>query len=226
MRVLFKRLFGHERDAAGKSLDRLVFGSIIVGVAVGLYASWYIAIGAVLTFIIASFFVTRVWISFKLSRMERRAAELMGKIERGGPLEPEPEVKPGLPLQVGTKVTAVRNFGPIKEGAPGIITAVADIRTLYPAGPIYSCTFADNMKITARPKDIEEDNHGYSLEELEQPDFGPILSRHMTLRSLDEWAKLAANSKSEVVRQKATMELQRFADSDHPLAMRARELLL
>jgi hypothetical protein len=37
--TLFKKDFDQERDAAGKSLDRLVFGSIIVGVAVGLYAS-------------------------------------------------------------------------------------------------------------------------------------------------------------------------------------------
>src|ERR1035437_1544090 len=112
--TLFKKDFGHERDAAGKSLDRLVFGSIIVGVAVGLYASWYIAIGAVLAFIIASFVVTRVWVTLKLGSMERRAAELMGKIERGEPLEPEPAVNPGLPLQVGTKVMAIRNIGPVK----------------------------------------------------------------------------------------------------------------
>lgn len=171
--TLFKQFFGHERDAAGKSLDRLVFGSIIVGVAVGLYVSWFAAIFAVLAFIIASFVVTRVWITFKLGRMERRAAELMGKMERGEPLEPEPALKPGLPLQVGTKITAVRNFGPIKQDAPGIITGVADIRSLFPAGPIYSCTFADNVKITARPNDIDEFDHGYSLDDLEKPYFMP-----------------------------------------------------
>jgi hypothetical protein len=37
---LFKRTFGHERDAAGKTLDSLVFGCILVGVAIGLYAGW------------------------------------------------------------------------------------------------------------------------------------------------------------------------------------------
>jgi hypothetical protein len=36
--TLFKKIFGHERDAAGKSLDRLVLGCIIVGVLIGLYA--------------------------------------------------------------------------------------------------------------------------------------------------------------------------------------------
>jgi hypothetical protein len=35
---LFKRIFGHERDAAGKSLDSLVFGLIIIGALMVLYA--------------------------------------------------------------------------------------------------------------------------------------------------------------------------------------------
>lgn len=36
--TLFKRAFGQERSASGKSLDRLVLGLIIVGALVGLYA--------------------------------------------------------------------------------------------------------------------------------------------------------------------------------------------
>jgi hypothetical protein len=35
---LFKRVFGHERDAAGKSLDRLVLTLILIAVAVAFYA--------------------------------------------------------------------------------------------------------------------------------------------------------------------------------------------
>jgi hypothetical protein len=38
------------------------------------------------------------------------------------------------------------------------------------------------MKVHARPNEIEAYNHGHSLKELEQPDFGSILSRHMKLR--------------------------------------------
>jgi hypothetical protein len=38
--TIFKRIFGHERDAAGKTLDRLVLGCILVSVAIGLYAGW------------------------------------------------------------------------------------------------------------------------------------------------------------------------------------------
>jgi hypothetical protein len=36
--TLFKRIFGHERSASGKSLDRLVLTVILIGVAVGFYA--------------------------------------------------------------------------------------------------------------------------------------------------------------------------------------------
>jgi hypothetical protein len=101
----------------------------------------------------------------------------------GPPLEPELAAKPGLPLQVGTKVRAVRNFGPVKEGAPGIITGVADIPFFWWSRPAYLCTFADNRKVHTRPKTIEEVDHGHNLEELVQPDFGSILSRHMTLQA-------------------------------------------
>ena len=36
--ALFKKLFGHERNVAGKSLDRLVLSVIIIGLIIGLYA--------------------------------------------------------------------------------------------------------------------------------------------------------------------------------------------
>lgn len=86
-------------------------------------------------------------------------------------LEPELAVKPGLPLQVGTKVRAVRNVGPVKKGAPGIITGLTDSPLFWWSRPAYLCTFADNMKVHARPKLIEAFDHGYNLEELDQPDF-------------------------------------------------------
>jgi hypothetical protein len=35
--TLFKRMFGHERDAAGRSLDRLVLTLILIGVALAIY---------------------------------------------------------------------------------------------------------------------------------------------------------------------------------------------
>jgi hypothetical protein len=36
--TLFKRVFGHERSASGKSLDRLVLTLILFAAAVGFYA--------------------------------------------------------------------------------------------------------------------------------------------------------------------------------------------
>jgi hypothetical protein len=97
--------------------------------------------------------------------------------------EPEPAVGPQLPLPAGTKVRAVRNFGPVKEGAPGIITGAADIGFLWWSRPAYRCTFAGNMKVHARPKDIEAFEHGHGLAELQQADFESVLSRQMALRA-------------------------------------------
>ena len=78
-------------------------------------------------------------------------------------------MKRPLPLQQGTKVIAVRNFGPVKEGAPGIITGAMEVPFFFWSRQTYLCTFANNMRIAARPNEIDDFDHGYSLEELEQP---------------------------------------------------------
>ena len=88
----------------------------------------------------------------------------------------------GLPLPAGSKVWAVCKFGSVTQGTPGIITGVAEVR-FFLGSPMYLCTFANNMKVRARPKDIEPHNHAHSLEELEQSDLKSIQSRHMTLRA-------------------------------------------
>src|SRR5262245_8363611 len=98
---------------------------------------------------------------------------------------PEPKTKntQRLPLLIGTKIQAARNFGPIKEGTPGIVTDVADLSFLCWSRPTYLCTFAENKRVHARPRQIAAYEHGYSIEELEQPDFASNLSRQMTLRA-------------------------------------------
>ncbi|HEY6862200.1 MAG TPA: hypothetical protein VI358_20745 [Pseudolabrys sp.] len=113
-------------------------------------------------------------------QVETRVRAVLGREEL---VEPKPAAKPGLPLQVGTKVRAVRNFGPVKKGAPGIITRLTDLPFFWQSRPAYLCIFADNIEVPARPKLIEAFDHGYKLEELEQPDFASILSRQMTLRA-------------------------------------------
>ena len=75
------------------------------------------------------------------------------------------------PLQIGTKILAVRSFGPVKEGQPGIVTGIAEQRWFWQMKPIYLCTFADNVKIAARPKEVEHHDHGYSLTDLEASNF-------------------------------------------------------
>ena len=162
-------------------------------------------------FISTAYVITRVWGSHKFRSNRQHAIERLRKLDHREPpklepavkpglssqiepkaqvvlereelLEPEPAVKPGLALQVGTKVRAVRNFGPVKKGAPGIVIRLTDLSLFWWSRPAYLCTFADNLKVHARPKLIEAFNHGYNLEELEQPDFASILSRQMTLRA-------------------------------------------
>jgi hypothetical protein len=74
-----------------------------------------------------------------------------------------------LPLTVGTKIIAVRNIGPVREGAPGIITGIAEVPFFFRSRPVYLCTFAGNLKLAARPKEIDDYEHGYTLERVENP---------------------------------------------------------
>jgi len=87
-----------------------------------------------------------------------------------------------LPLSVGSRVWAVCKIGSVTKGTPGIITGAAEARFFWQS-PTYLCTFANNMKVRVRPKDIEPYNHAHSLEELEQSDLQSIQSRRMTLRA-------------------------------------------
>jgi hypothetical protein len=171
------------------------------------HVNWYVAIAVAIVVISTACVITCVRGSQRFRSNGRRAIERLSKLERGAPPAPEPglapqiepqvqpilereellEHKPAvklrLPLQVGTKVQAVRNFGPVKNGALGIITDVAELRVFWRSRPAYLCTFADNIKCHARPKQIEAYEHGYILEELERPDFAAILSRQMLLRA-------------------------------------------
>jgi hypothetical protein len=74
-----------------------------------------------------------------------------------------------LPLTVGTKIIAVRNIGPVREGAPGIVTDIAEVPFFFRSRPMYLCTFAGNLKIAARRKENNDYDHGYTLERLENP---------------------------------------------------------
>lgn len=53
--TIFKRIFGHERSASGKTLDRVVFGCILGSAIFGFYAGWkaffiVLAISAIVIF--------------------------------------------------------------------------------------------------------------------------------------------------------------------------------
>jgi hypothetical protein len=93
-----------------------------------------------------------------------------------------------LPFKVGTKVIAVPNFGPIKEGTPGIITETAEYPFFFWSRSMYLCTFADSLKVAVKPKDLDNYDHGFSLEELEHSSFiSPRVQQHDNL-SEDERA--------------------------------------
>jgi hypothetical protein len=77
-----------------------------------------------------------------------------------------------LPFEAGTRIVAVRNFGPVEQGAPGIITGTVETTFLWWSRQVYACTFAGNVKVPAKPKDIDVLDHGYSLVDLENPQFG------------------------------------------------------
>jgi hypothetical protein len=79
------------------------------------------------------------------------------------------------PLPVGTRVVAVRNVGLVKEGAPGIVTGTHKGRPYRNNMLVYFCTFADNSKIAARPNEIDKYDHGYTLAELEHPNYCEIM---------------------------------------------------
>jgi hypothetical protein len=110
-------------------------------------------------------------------------AQVRSFLEHAEPLKVQPAAaRTELPLPVGSKVWAVCKFGAVPKGTPGIVTGVADGRFIWQS-PMYLCTFADNRKVRARPKDIEAYNHIHSLQELEQPNLGAIQSRHMISRA-------------------------------------------
>jgi hypothetical protein len=89
-----------------------------------------------------------------------------------------------LSLRTGTRIVAVRNFGPIKQGTPGIVTGTVQSVSVWFSRLTYSCTFAGNVRVLAKPRQIEVLDHGYSLVELENPQFGLHELLRMRLRRM------------------------------------------
>ena len=67
------------------------------------HANWYLAIGAALVFIVTAHIITRVWESHRSRSAGQHAIERLKNLRSGEPLEPEPTVKPELPLHVVTE---------------------------------------------------------------------------------------------------------------------------
>ena len=107
-----------------------------------------------------------------------------GLARRIGSARGGPNVTSKQPLRTGTRIVAIRNFGPIKAGVPGIVTGTVEARILWYSKAMYSCTFAGNVRAQTKPKDIDVLEHGYSLLELESPQFGLNELLRMRLRTV------------------------------------------
>jgi hypothetical protein len=79
----------------------------------------------------------------------------------------QPPSSDQLSLPVGASIVAVRDFGPIRSGVPGMITGTAREPFFQGNRPVYLCTFANNMKSLARPRDVDSSDHGFTLDDLE-----------------------------------------------------------
>jgi hypothetical protein len=82
------------------------------------------------------------------------------------------------PAPVGTRIIATRNFGPIREGQPGIVTGIQMVPFLFWERLFYLCTFMGNIKVAARPKEIDDFDHGHTLEDIENSDQRRHFSAH------------------------------------------------
>jgi hypothetical protein len=89
-----------------------------------------------------------------------------------------------LPFEAGTRIVAVRNFGAVKQGAPGIVTGTVETTFLWWSRQVYACTFAGNVKVPAKPKHVDVLDHGYSLVDLENPQFGLNELLRMRMRTV------------------------------------------
>lgn len=71
-------------------------------------------------------------------------------------------------LVVGTKVIAIKETGPIREGQPGIVTGT--VRLGFWSRRFYLCTFHGGIPLAVRPKEVDAYDHGFSLAELQRTD--------------------------------------------------------
>ena len=75
---------------------------------------------------------------------------------------------------VGTRIIAVKNVGPIRDGQPGIVTGFAEHGRAFWRRSVYLCTFFGNVQVAMNPNEIDDYAHGYSREQIEQPENGSL----------------------------------------------------
>jgi hypothetical protein len=64
-------------------------------------------------------------------------------------------------LNVGSDVVAIKNIGPVREGTPGVITAVTHAPFLFFwTRRLYLCTFAGRINLAVRRSQIGDCERG------------------------------------------------------------------
>ena len=71
-------------------------------------------------------------------------------------------------LSVGSKVVAMRDFGPVVKGQLGIVTHVVRAHRLF-WRRLYICTFLGDVSAVAQPDEIERFDHGIKMDMLKDP---------------------------------------------------------
>ena len=77
-------------------------------------------------------------------------------------------------LPVGTSILAIKNVGPVQDGQPGVVTGVIEQGFAFWKRSMYLCTFFGNIKVAMKPNEVSDFDHGYSKEQLEEPEDGSL----------------------------------------------------
>jgi len=71
----------------------------------------------------------------------------------------------------GTRILAIKDVGPVTNGQAGIITGYFEQPFFFWKRTMYLCTFQGNVRCAMKPTEVDDFDHGRSIERLMQPAF-------------------------------------------------------
>jgi len=72
-------------------------------------------------------------------------------------------------LPIGTRIVATTDAGPVIRGQIGVVTGLGEPHRFLWWRTTYGCTFLGNIQITMRRSAVARQDHGCSIEVLEDP---------------------------------------------------------